>query len=148
MSSVKHISGIPTAGKSLIILAVVDHLLQLRVFDGDGKPVVDTNEKRLMEQRRPIQDLRKQLESLWPPHELTESEEVSVRAALASIVGHTPHIGMATIQEMDTSELTDIMEPISISPQFLDTMKTLYKDWNDSYDILYGRTYHWVDYKR
>ena len=35
---------------------------------------VDTDEERLTEQSRPIEDLRKQLESLWPPHELTKNE--------------------------------------------------------------------------
>jgi len=89
MSSVKDVSGIPTAGRSLIILAVVDHVFHFRVFDGDGKVVVDTNEQRLTEQARQIEDLRKQLESFWPPHELTETEKVRVIAALTSIVGHT-----------------------------------------------------------
>ena len=89
MSSVNDVSGIPTAGKSLIIVAVVDHVLHFRIFDGDGKVVVDTDEKRLTEQARQIEDLRKQLESLWPPHELTGSEKVRVIAAVTSIVGHT-----------------------------------------------------------
>ena len=88
MSSVNDVSGIPTAGKSLIIVAVVDHVLHFRIFDGDGKVVVDTDEKKLTEQARPIEDLRKQLESLWPPHKLTNNETVGVIAAVTSIVGH------------------------------------------------------------
>jgi len=89
MSSVNDVSGIPTAGKRQIIVAVVDQVLHFRIFDGDGKMVVDTDAKRLTEQARPIEDLKKQLESLWPPHELTESEKVRVIAAVTSIVGHT-----------------------------------------------------------
>ena len=89
MSSVNDVSGIPTEGKSLIIVAAVDHVLHFRIFDGDGKMVVDTDEKRLTEQARQIEDLRKQLESLWPPHELTGSEKDRVITAVTSIVGHS-----------------------------------------------------------
>ncbi len=87
MSSVTDVTGIPTAGKSLIIVAVVDHVLQFRIFDGDGKVVVETDEKRLTEQASQIEILRKLLESLWPPHELTKSEKKEVITAVTSIVG-------------------------------------------------------------
>ena len=50
MSSVNDVSGIPTAGKNLIIVAAVDKVLHFRIFDDDGKAVVDTDEKRLTEQ--------------------------------------------------------------------------------------------------
>jgi len=90
MSSVNGVNGIPTKGKNLIIVAAVDHVLHFRIFDGDGKKVVDTGEKRLTEQVRQIEDLRKRLEKLWPPHELTGSEKSQVIAAVTSIVGHTP----------------------------------------------------------
>ena len=89
MSSVNDVSGIPTAGQSLIIVAVVDHVLHFRIFDGDGKVVVDTDEKRLTEQAPQIEDLRKRLESLWPPHELTKSEKGRVIDDVTSIFGHT-----------------------------------------------------------
>ena len=98
MSSVTDVSDIPTVGLSLIIVAVVDHVLHFRIFDGDGKMVVDTDEKRLTEQAQQIEDLRKQpqqiedlrkqLESLWPPHELTKSERARIIAAATSIVDH------------------------------------------------------------
>jgi hypothetical protein len=90
MSPVNDVSGIPTAGKSLIIVAPVDHVLHFRIFDGSGKIVVDTDEKGLREQARQIEVLRKQLEGLWPPHELTQSEKVRVIAVVTSIVGHIP----------------------------------------------------------
>ena len=89
MSSVKDVSGIPTAGKNLIIVADVNMVLHFRIFDLDGKVVLDTDEKRLAEQARQIEDLRKQLENLWPPHELTGSERVCVITNVTSIVGHT-----------------------------------------------------------
>ena len=49
MPSVKDVGGIPVAGKSLIVVAVVDHVLHFRVFAGDGKIALDTDEKKLTE---------------------------------------------------------------------------------------------------
>jgi len=88
MSSLNDVSGIPTEGKNLIIVAAVNHVLHFRIFDGDGRVVVDTDEKRLTEKARQIEDLRKQLESLWPPHELAKSDKGRVITAVTSIVGH------------------------------------------------------------
>ena len=59
MSSLNDVSGIPTEGKSLIIVATVDNVLHFRIFDGDGKVVVDTDDKKLPEQRQQIEDLKK-----------------------------------------------------------------------------------------
>jgi hypothetical protein len=64
MSSVNDVSGIPAEGKDLIIVAAVNGVLHFRVFDADGKVAVDTDEKRLTEQVRKTEDLRKQLETL------------------------------------------------------------------------------------
>ena len=89
MSSLNDVSGIPSEGKNLIFVATVNNVLHFRIFDGDGKVVVDTDEKRLTEQARQIEDLRKQLKSLWPPHELTTSDKGRVFTAVTSIVGHT-----------------------------------------------------------
>ena len=75
MYSLNDVSAIPTEGKDLIIVAEVNNVLHFRIFDGNGKRVVDTDEQRLTEQARQIKDLRKQLASLWPPHELTRSDK-------------------------------------------------------------------------
>ncbi len=90
MSSLNDVSGIPTEGKNLIIVAAVNNVLRFRIFAGDGKVVVGTDEKSLTEQARQIEDLREQLKSLWPPHELTWSDKDRVITAVTSIVGHTP----------------------------------------------------------
>ena len=70
-------------------MAAVINVLHFRVLDGDGKVFVDTDEQRLTEKARQIEGLRKQLESLWPPHELTRSDKGRVVTAVASIVAHT-----------------------------------------------------------
>src|SRR5512135_646598 len=48
MSSLNDVSGIPTEGKNLIVVVTVNNVLHFRIFDGDGKVVVDTDEKRLV----------------------------------------------------------------------------------------------------
>ena len=89
MSSVNDVSAIPRKGKSLIVLAIVNQLLHFRIFNRDGRMVVNAGAKRLTGHVRPIDDLREQLESLWPPHKLSKSEKARVIAAVESIVGHT-----------------------------------------------------------
>jgi len=89
MSSLKDQGEIPTKGKDVIIVAAVENVLHFRMFDGNGKVVVDTDEKRLAEHARQVEDLRQQLLGLWPPHELTGSEKGRLGTAVTSIVGHT-----------------------------------------------------------
>ena len=89
ISSVKNAGDIPTEEKHLVIVAEVDNVLHFRIFDGDGKVVVDTREKGLTEEEEQIEKLRKQLGSLWPPHEVTASEKEGVITSVTSIVGHT-----------------------------------------------------------
>jgi WD40 repeat protein len=99
MPSVKEVSDIPTRGKDLIIVARVDNMLHFRFFDGDGKSVVDTDEKKLLDEMLAefrktqkamwIDDLKKQLVRLRPPHELRGLEKSRVMDLVISIVGHT-----------------------------------------------------------
>ncbi len=97
MSSLNDVKDIPKEGKNLIIVAAVKNELHFRIFDGDGQRVVDTDEKRRTGQARQIEDLRKQLESLWPPHKLTRSEKGPVITAVASIVGHIDRGGRTLV---------------------------------------------------
>ena len=103
MSALNDVSGIPTEGKNLIIVAAVNHVLHFRIFDGDGKLVVDTDKKSLADQAQPIEDLRKRLESLWPPHEMTRSEKAQGVTAVTSIIGHThPRVAERVWQIVDS----------------------------------------------
>jgi WD40 repeat protein len=90
MSSLSDASRIPAEGKDLIIVAAVGQVLHFRIFDGEGKVVVDTSEKGLPAQAHRIEALRGQLQGLWPPHKLTRIEKELVIPAVTSIVGHTP----------------------------------------------------------
>ena len=83
------VGSIPEHGKNLLIVAAMKDVLHFRFFDGVGLQTVDTDEKRLAEQAGPIENLRKQLRGLWPPHVLTESDKDRVITAVTSIVGYS-----------------------------------------------------------
>jgi hypothetical protein len=89
MSTANDVSDIPTEGENLVIVAVLDRVLHFRIFEGDGKMVVNTNEKRLSYKDRELKLLRKRLKRLWPPHELTKNEKARVIKAVTSIVHYT-----------------------------------------------------------
>jgi hypothetical protein len=88
MPSVNHVSDIPKVGKNLIIVAAVDNVLHIRIFDGGGNVVVDTDEKRLTDRARQFEDLRQQLVYWGPPHTLDGSRQDTVITGVTSIVGH------------------------------------------------------------
>jgi N-6 DNA Methylase len=88
MISLNDVRGIPTSGTNLFVVANVKSVLCFRVFDTKGKVVVDTDEKRLTTQSQPITVLKRQLDNLWPPHELISSEKQQVISAVSSIVNH------------------------------------------------------------
>jgi hypothetical protein len=83
MAPVDDVGDIPTTGKKLIVVAVVDEVPHIRIFDGDSQMVVDRNVNKSIEQGRPVEDLGRQLEDLCPPHELTAAE----KARLIDVVG-------------------------------------------------------------
>ena len=90
MSSLNDVSGIPTEGKNLIIVAAVNNVLRFRIFAGDGKVVVDTDEKSLTEQARQIEDLREQLSSVTPSLRTASDGKVhTITAQLAVEPGKT-----------------------------------------------------------
>ncbi len=86
MSSLKDVGEIPTEGKNLVIVAALDQALYFRIFDSDGKEVMNTDEKKLTGQARQIEDLKRQLKSLWPPYKLTTSDHRPIVASVLSIV--------------------------------------------------------------
>ncbi len=81
-----NVSSIPAEGKNLIVVAEVNNVLHFRIFDPAGQRVVDTEERMLTHQAGRIGNLKKQLETLRPPHELAPTEKSQVIATIASIV--------------------------------------------------------------
>jgi hypothetical protein len=85
ISSPNDISALPSEGKNLVIVAAVNYVLHFRIFDENGKVILDTDETKLTKQAREIEDLKKQLESLWPPNEITGSDKDRIIYAVTYI---------------------------------------------------------------
>src|SRR5208337_984086 len=80
---------IPAKGKNLVVAASVNDVLHFRVFEGDGKVVAQADESTLKGKTQQLRDLRKQLEGLWPPHELTMCDKAQAIPAITAIVGYS-----------------------------------------------------------
>ncbi len=108
MSTVNDVSGIPSTGKNLIVVADVAGILHFRIFDGSGALTVDTDEKKLTQQARKIKDLREQLKSQWPPYELSPMQTIWLMDNITSIVAHIPggnyEEGMSIIDDAEERE--------------------------------------------
>ncbi len=75
MSSVNDLSGVPQKGKNLIVVAAISQVLHFRIFDCRGQMVVDTDETRVRDKVPQLNDLKNQLDGLWPPHQITGNEK-------------------------------------------------------------------------
>ena len=118
MSSVNAVSAIPAVGKNLIIVAALNAVLHFRIFDAESKMVVDTDETQLTEQAQLIEDLRKQLVGLWPPHKPTRSDKDRVIDRVTSICDHIDIMKNAKMPEGRTlyCGLLDIRQTYEVSP--------------------------------
>jgi NADH:ubiquinone oxidoreductase subunit E len=88
MSSINKVSDVQRDGKNLVLMAMVGQLLHFRIFDRDGKMVVDTDEQKLTAKAKQIEDLKVRLNKLWPPHQLSKGEKGWILDDVTSIVGH------------------------------------------------------------
>jgi hypothetical protein len=87
MRNVKDLSALATSGKRLFIVAEVDHSLHLRMFDLEGKMVLDSDARRFTSTWADY--LRQAVPTLWPPHELAEIEKISIINAIRSLAGRS-----------------------------------------------------------
>jgi capsular exopolysaccharide synthesis family protein len=95
---------LPTKGRSMIVVAPVKGSIRIRVFDADGKISPDDEAANLMRESREFDDddlkrkeqalqldeLRKLLPSLCPPHELSATERGQLKGLVASVAGRAP----------------------------------------------------------
>jgi Cu/Ag efflux pump CusA len=88
IGSPKDVASIPAERKNLLVVANENGALYFRKFDDGGKLVVDTAEKWLPNRAEQIEEARKVLATLWPPHELTAEEKNRISAAVKPIIRH------------------------------------------------------------
>ncbi len=81
-------SGVPSKGKSLILVGTDnDDLLHIRIFNGSGKLVTDTNESLLPDSRAfEIMVLKEYLTTYGVGHVFTDNETIQVITEVSSIV--------------------------------------------------------------
>jgi hypothetical protein len=92
MPAVKDPDDIPTRGNDLVVVADVNGVLYFRIFDGDGKRVLDWAEGLYGD------ELKKRLVPLWPPHELTGVEKRQVITAVSSILSRSKSLFQAQLK--------------------------------------------------
>jgi hypothetical protein len=109
MSPVKDVADIPAEGKDLIIVADVPEMIVFRMFNGDGKVVVDWVDG---------DELKRQFVGLWPPHELTGIEKAQVITAVTSVVSTTTRTNLRNIQAKHAEAVAKAQyhEPLSQLP--------------------------------
>ncbi len=113
MPSLNDLSGVPTKGNHLIIVASVNESLNCRIFDFDGVMAERIYDTTLTKDPALI-DLIKQLKSLSPPHKLTTNEKDQVIAAVRSVVGLVPdrNVSLFDLTRCDPQKPT---KPIQVS---------------------------------
>ncbi len=81
-------SAVPPSGVSLVVVGSDrNSKLHFRIFGPTGKRITDTDESKLPAQSGAISALKKQLQTLSPPHALSLAEKTQVITAVTSIVG-------------------------------------------------------------
>jgi multidrug efflux pump len=90
---------IPSVGKNKVVLALVDKVLHLRAFDSDGKMVVDTDERKLKDEGRPIDEFKKRNKGWWSARDLTDSEKIQAIDAITMVVGKTRSIPILSLRK-------------------------------------------------
>ncbi len=89
LKSVTDLSEVSAQGRCIVIVARdVAGQLHFRVFDGNGKKVVDTSETEFPTESERLGALKLKLASLWDQRSLTTGQKRSVIETVTSIVGH------------------------------------------------------------
>lgn len=83
MPKINDLSNLPKTGKNVIIVAELNRSLHLRLFDVHGKMVLDSDLKRFTSTW--VEYLKQVVPRMWPPHEVTHVERVSVIHAVRSL---------------------------------------------------------------
>jgi hypothetical protein len=87
MAKVNDVNALPATGKRLIIVAEINHALHPRMFDVDGKIILDSAVRRFPNTW--VEYLEQLVPQWWPPHKLTFIERISVINAVTQLAGRT-----------------------------------------------------------
>lgn len=119
MPAMNDAGSLPREGRSLIIVNDVNKTLHFRIFASGGRIILDTDEKGLTGKGQQIEELKRQLEGLGPPHQLAGSEKDRLLTAMTSILGYARPNPMQVMASM-------IKVPLLFYLTLLVTMPSLY----------------------
>jgi multidrug efflux pump subunit AcrA (membrane-fusion protein) len=87
IASPDDISKLPNSGRDLVVVARAKDGLHFRIFDSDGKKLVNTDEHRLAEKGAQVAKLKAMLRDLWAESRISPIDKDKVLAQLATIFG-------------------------------------------------------------
>jgi multidrug efflux pump subunit AcrB len=99
LTSLNGVNSIPTTGNNQVLVAVVNDVLHFRAFDASGKMIVDTDEKKLEAESRPVLAFKKKNEGWWAPRELTDAEKVQAIDTIMPVVARTRSIPILSLKQ-------------------------------------------------
>jgi multidrug resistance efflux pump len=101
-------SDLPEEGENLIVVALVNQVLHVRIFDVDGEMALDTDGTKLMKDHPlKVKAFVAALSGLWPPHNLTPGERRQVISAAMELAGQNPLKLGDVVCELDSADFRD-----------------------------------------
>ncbi|MGC8642254.1 MAG: efflux RND transporter periplasmic adaptor subunit, partial [Isosphaeraceae bacterium] len=87
LAALKNVSEMPSSGRDLVVLGNQQNVLQIRIFDSNGKRVVSTDEPALTQKQPQIAQLKSLLAGLWGLDRISPLDKDRVIAILTTIFG-------------------------------------------------------------
>jgi hypothetical protein len=105
MPPMNDLKSLPQEGKKQVFIAPVRRVLHFRMFDADGNMVADTDERSLPGKAQQIEDLKRRLNGLWPPHELIPDEKARLLPLVKSILGQSRELAKAALPPLKLTKV-------------------------------------------
>lgn len=99
----------PTSGQCLACVCISTNGLHIRVFDRNGKMVVDLDEKQPKSPAQNLEKLKQSVSTLLPPHVIASEEKVSLLVAVTTVTGQ-PTVNIPIPESL--AELRWLLGPI------------------------------------
>ncbi len=110
--SVTSAEDITNKGRALVIVALVDDLLNIRIFDANGKKVVDKPENELVGEKA-VTALKQQLDPLPVESGLSQDEKQQIIENATSSAGHIQETVRFNAKKRVISQIKTLRDVIS-----------------------------------
>lgn len=89
LRSIEKESALPAEGRSLALVANIKEVLYIRIFDANGRVIVDTHEKMLIQREQQVEALKAQLKSLSLVSEPSKQDTEKILSLLDALFTYT-----------------------------------------------------------